>query len=218
MKRAFLFLVLSVAPLAAQEQTKVVKAIHRPAEHLSRLLFMSHSFTREFNTITLRGTPEAIKAAEAAIQQYDTPRRQAEFFIRVIQAGMPAPAPDDATDLVPAELKSVLRYSRYSLRDSAILRGMEADRLQIALGGNLTGKMTFHLREAQPSATLEVAVNIDGPSTLIKTKDGEVTTNPTLLQTTTTVKSGETVVLGASKMQSQSGSALIVLLTAKLLP
>ena len=61
-------------------------------------------------------------------------------------------------------------------------------------------------------------VGITGPPTNIKNAAGNETTQwPSLLNTVTTVKSGETVVLGASKMRGGT-VALIVLLTAKLLP
>src|SRR5262249_49749202 len=103
-------------------------------------------------TITLNGSSEKIKAAEAVIQQYDTPRRQAEFVIRVIEAGSASkfavkvpsaekggPLESNATDVVPAELKLLLRYDHCVQRDLAVLRGMESEELQLALGGNLGG-------------------------------------------------------------------------------
>jgi hypothetical protein len=70
--------------------------------------------------------------------------------------------------------------------------------------------------DGQPSL-IDVQVQVQGAPTVVKAEKGEVTHTPTLLRTNTTMKSGETVVLGASKMQG-GANALIVLLTAKLLP
>jgi len=60
-------------------------------------------------------------------------------------------------------------------------------------------------------------VSVRGPGTVVKRVQGEDIVRPELLGTSATVKDRETVVLGASKMQGSS-NALIVLLTAKLLP
>ena len=220
MKKAILMSMLALAPLAAQEEIKVIHVKYRPADSLARVVSMGIpvDFSREFNTITLRGPAEKVKIAEAIIQQYDTPRRQAEFVVRVIEAGSAPKETNDAAGLVPAELKSLLRYNRYAQRDLAILRGMEADELTIELAGNLTGRMRFNLREAEPAPQIELRFHILGATRVFKGPQGaDVTDRPTLLETSTTLIGGETVVLGASKMQGGS-SALIVLLTGKLLP
>ena len=212
MRKVFLAMMLAAATLlAAEDQTKVLHIKHRPAESLARLLpghQMRINPSRDFNTITVSGPAENVKMAEAIIEQYDTPRRQAEFILRVIEASSTGQGPNDAADLVPAELKSLLRYNRYAQRDSAVLRGLESDPLRLELASNLMCRMSFRVRD-----TIELELLIQGPLQTIKDR----TFNPELLATTTTVKNGETVVLGASKMQGGS-SALIVLLTAKLLP
>ncbi len=219
MRQAILIVILAAAPVAAE--TKIYQAKHRPAESLGRVLgnmggFFGVSPSREFNTIALNGSPENIKVAEAILEKYDTPRRQAEFLLRVIEAGAGVGADKGATDaaeLVPAELKSMLKYNRYTLLDSAVLRGMEAEDLRLALL-NLNGRVRFNVRES----ALEMTVEITGPPTNIKNSSGNDTTHwPSVLSTTATAKSGETVVLGASKMRG-GNNALIVLVTAKLLP
>jgi len=217
MRQAILIVMLAAAPVAAE--TKIFQAKHRPADGLARILgnmsSMSINSSREFNTIGLNGSPESIKVAEALLEKYDTPRRQAEFLLRVIEAGAGVDkAASDAVELVPAELKSMLKYNRYTLLDSAVLRGMEAEDLRLALGNNLNGKLRFNVRES----AIEMSVDITGPPTNIKNQGGNDTTHwPNILATTATAKSGETVVLGASKMRG-GNNALIVLVTAKLLP
>ena len=212
MTKTILILALAIAPLAAD--VKVVQLRYRPADSLYRILGIQAQPSPDFNTITLRGSAEEIKEAESVIAKYDTPRRQAEFLLRVVEAGSGAQGPNDAADLVPAELKTLLKYTRYGLMDSTVVRGMEADRLRIALGGNLAGSLRFVMRES----ALELEVELQGPPMNVKNSGGnDTTTYPTILRTTATMKSGETVVLGASKMRG-GANALIVLLTAKLVP
>ena len=115
MKRALLMLLL-VAPLAAQFQeptTKVIQVKHRSADALARLIkAVSASASRDFNTITLVGGEAQMKAAEAIIQEYDTPARQAEFTIRLIEGSSATQGSNDAAEFVPSELKSLLRKAR----------------------------------------------------------------------------------------------------------
>ena len=137
-------------------------------------------------------------------------RPMAEVTLRLIEATSAASAANDAADLVPAELKTLLRFTRYRLLDSAYVRGTEDEDMSLTLAGNLSGTVKFDVRMREPETLLEVDVEIHGPA-----RSGERA--PKLLETTTMAKSGETVVLGASRMRD-STNALIVLLTAKLLP
>ena len=135
------------------------------------------------------------------------PRRQAEISLRIIEASSVPTAKNDAVTLVPAELKSLLRYSRYGLLDNAYLRGEEREGHRIAVAGNLRGRLRYTV---EPNAPLRIEFEIDGPP-----DDKGKSTR--LLETSTTAKSGETVVLGASRMRG-GDNGLIVLVNIKLLP
>jgi len=142
-------------------------------------------------------------AGNAAAQKSDKkgPRRQAEVRLQVIQASSSGQGPNDAATLVPAELKSLLRYSRYTLLDSAFLRATERTEQRITVAGDMLGEVEF---EVQNDGQIEVKLELRRATSL-------------LLDTRATVKSGETVVLGASRMRDGS-SGLIVLLTTKIIP
>jgi hypothetical protein len=142
-------------------------------------------------------------AGNAAAQKSEKkgPRRQAEVRLQVIQASSSEQGPNDAATLVPAELKSLLRYSRYTLLDSAFLRATERTEQRITVAADMLGEVEF---EVQIDGQIEVKLELRRATSL-------------LLDTRATVKSGETVVLGASRMRDGS-SALIVLLTTKLIP
>jgi hypothetical protein len=149
-------------------------------------------------------TPPA--AAQEKKLKERTPRREAEFTLRVIEASS-GTGTNDAAALVPAELKGILKYDRYTLLDSAVVRGIENKELTITLAGNMQSELEFDFDSQSPAVS--VRVEVSHRSTLHH--------SVTLLETETRVKSGETVVLGASRMRG-GGSSLIVLLTAKLLP
>lgn len=155
----------------------------------------------------------AALGAHASQQRKPRPApRQAEFVIQVIEASSSPKARNDAADRVPAELKTLLRYASYGLLDSAFLRGVEGETHRIALDGNLSGEIRFRVRSDAVPPLMDVELQISGPPS-----PGDRPRAPKLLETDAAVKSGETVVLGASRMRGGE-NALIVLLTAKLLP
>lgn len=137
-------------------------------------------------------------------------RREAEIMLRLIEASADGKPASDASHLVPPELKSMLNFRSYHLLDSALIRGQEDRDLEIALAGSLKGELEFDVEGNGKTPLLRVKVNLLGPP-------AEAGKRASLLETRTTVRSGDTVVLGASRMRS-GDKALIVLLTARLLP
>ncbi len=139
-------------------------------------------------------------AADQKRSEKKEPRRQAEFRLQVIQASSDR-GQNDAATLVPKELQSLLRYSRYTLLDSAFLRATERTEHKILLAGDLLGEVDF---EVETDGQISVKFELKRANSL-------------LLDTRAMVKSGEPVVLGASRMRDGS-TGLIVLLTTKLVP
>lgn len=137
-------------------------------------------------------------------------RRQAEITLRVVEASSAATGSNDGAYLVPQELQTLLRFSRYHLLDTAMIRGAEGEQLRLAIAGDLLAEVRFGLRGTPQMPVMEYEVEIEGQ----KTEKGS---GAKLLDTTATGKSGETVVLGASRMKD-ARNALIVLLNGKLLP
>jgi hypothetical protein len=148
-----------------------------------------------------------IGQAEQCSRKLEEPRRQAEITLRLVEAGSAPDMLDDAASLVPQELKTLLTFGRYHLLDSGFIRGKEKEKLTLTLAGNLTCQVEFKLRNATDSE-LEYEVRIQSP----KSEKGSA---PRLLETSASGKSGETIVLGASRMRD-SPNALIVMLTGKL--
>lgn len=136
--------------------------------------------------------------------------RQAEITLQLVEARSVAPKTGgDASNLVPAELRNLLRFKHYALIDSAYVRGREDESIRIALAVHLQGRLKFNVEE-RDADSLRFEVEIEGQPDA----KGE---RSTLLETETTLKNGGTVVLGASRMQG-ADRALIVLLTARMIP
>jgi len=139
------------------------------------------------------------------------PRTQAVITLRIVEASSAAAA-NDAADLVPQELKGLLRYTRYHLLDTAVLRGAEGEELTLAIAGDLRADAEFTLRGTPQQPVLDYSVQIR------RQRDGTAS-GERLMDTRVSGQNGETIVLGASRMNlKESAKALIVLLTGKLIP
>ncbi len=137
-----------------------------------------------------------------------TVRGEVEFVIRIIESSSDTSAANDAADLVPEELKSLLRHDRYSEVGIAILRGSE---IEFDIGGT-RGDIESRIIQQGSESIIECEVEIRGPEC---EDDEQHAHHHTVIETTATVTDGETVVLGASKAAGGS-NAMIVLLTAKI--
>jgi len=139
-------------------------------------------------------------------------KTQAVITLRVVEASSASATANDAADLVPQELKGLLRYTRYHLLDTAVLRGAESEEMRLAVAGDLRVEVEYSLRGTPQQPVLEYAVQIH------RQRD-EKTPGELLMDTRVSGQNGETIVLGASRMNlKESAKALIVLLTGKLLP
>jgi hypothetical protein len=97
------------------------------------------------------------------------------------------------------------------LLDTAVLRGAESEEMRLAVAGDLRAEVEFSLRGTPQQPVLEYAVQIH------RQRD-EKTPGELLMDTRVSGQNGETIVLGASRMNlKESAKALIVLLTGKLL-
>ena len=137
-----------------------------------------------------------------------TIRGEVEFVIRIVEASSDPSTPNDAADVVPAELKSILRLDRYTQVGIAILRGKE---IEFDLGG-IVGDIESRILQQGGEAIIEFEIEVEGPP---ENPEDDHDDRTTIIETTATAKDGETVVLGASKAPGGT-NAMIVLLTAKI--
>jgi hypothetical protein len=125
----------------------------------------------------------------------------------LIEASSDPGAPNDAADVVPASLKSVLRHDAYSQIGVVILRGRNTEFTLGTLVGEIDAKIIDRGGDKVIEFDLEIVANR-------KTNhDGEEEWDrTTVIESSDIAKDGETVVLGASSIKG-GGKAMIVLMT-----
>jgi hypothetical protein len=139
-----------------------------------------------------------------------------QFVVRLIEASSDPGAPNDAADVVPASLKSVLRHESYSQTGVVILRGRETEFSLGSLIGEIDAKIIdrggekvieFDLEVVQIRKVVEDGEEYSDDTTVIEYSD-----ETTVIESSDIAKDGETVVLGASSIKG-GGKAMIVLMT-----
>ena len=131
-----------------------------------------------------------------------------QFVVRMIEASSEPGAPNDAADVVPASLKSVLRHQAYSQTGVVILRGRETEFSLGSMVGEIDAKIVDRGGEKVIEFDLEL-VQVKK----VTGDDGEVDEEwSTVIESSDIAKDGETVVLGASSLKG-GGKATIVLMT-----
>jgi hypothetical protein len=130
-----------------------------------------------------------------------------QFVVRLIEASSDPGAPNDAADVVPASLKSVLRHNSYSQVGVVILRGRKTEFTLGTLIGEIDAKIVDRGGDKVIEFDLEIVANRE------TNEDGEEEWDRvTVIESSDIAKDGETVVLGASSIKG-GGKAMIVLMT-----
>ncbi len=131
-----------------------------------------------------------------------------QYVVRLIEASSDPAAPNDAADVVPAQLKTVLRHEAYSQVGVVILRGRETE---FSLG-NLMGEIESRIIDRGGEKVIEFELEIVEirPARGEEHEDDEE--SRTVIESADIARDGETVVLGASSMRG-GGKAMIVLMT-----
>jgi Bacterial type II/III secretion system short domain len=182
------------------------------------------SFNRETRTITVRDFPENVAAIEAALKRLDVPeavKPDVELHLWVLlssngEAG--ARFPEELKEAIGA-LKSTLTYKNYALAGTFVNRVRDGARdisgggmTNVGLSANGKADRVMQLEYGIRSVGLDqsgsgpASVKLDGFRLAL------VGGGRAQLNTDTTVREGEKVVLGTSTLQDR---ALVVVLSAR---
>ncbi|KPJ91187.1 MAG: hypothetical protein AMS18_09185 [Gemmatimonas sp. SG8_17] len=142
------------------------------------------------NLLTVRETEDNLDKIARVLQQYDRAAPMVQLHFQIIEANGAAQTDSAIADLESA-LRRLFRFRGYRLLAQAMLGGLEgSDIQQQAAGGGQTFGIRAHIRDIRgmgDSSTVRIEVGVwdsqEGP----------------LLQTTVTVRTGQTVVLGSSQ-------------------
>jgi hypothetical protein len=157
-----------------------------------------------------------------ALAQADSGPRTQNLQILLLSAAMkpsatPGPdIPENAQKAV-ADLKKFLPFKSYQLVDAAWLSATEGQAAQARLNGSggaaYQVRMRFRMTGDRNAPTLYMDHFELGQEMVVQMKEGPNFSNRDLIQTTFSLKEGETIVVGSSKADGADG-ALVVLLTA----
>ncbi len=168
----------------------------------------------KLNTVTVTDRESSLNRVARALAQFDLPPRGFSIAVKMVRAQADAPAGDLSREIggIGNKLRKVFRFNDYSLVDSAVLRGVEGDRLSYLLGGEY--RLAFHIDPVGVGSTLRFSqFSLSREKTDEK---GRKITSP-LFRTTVNVLLNQTVVIGASKEEA-SKKALILILLAQEAP
>jgi hypothetical protein len=161
------------------------------------------------------------KIARALAKADSGPRTQNLQILLLSAALKPSatPGPDipENAQKAVADLKKFLPFKSYQLVDAAWLSATEGQAAQGRLNGSggaaYQVRMRFRMTGDSNVPTLYMDHFELSQEMVVQMKDGPNFTNRDLIQTTFSIKEGETIVVGSSKADGADG-ALVVLLTA----
>jgi len=246
MKRLLLAALLIAAPVVAQQKdaptTKVVTLKYADPEQMKALVRMygvdigANPFPNPgLRAVSLRGTPEQIAAAEAAIKQYDVPPKTIELVVHfVVGTNQPTPnappVPPEVREVIN-QLKGTFTFKDYSMLDTLTLRtraGSHAHTSGIVSGGSPPRLSQFSIDRAYVSEDGTIRIDRMQAGLRIPTgrtpagqtsKGGSEPANQvqylnTGIEQDVDVKEGQKVVVGRASLDGPE-KALFLILTAR---
>lgn len=180
----------------AQLQPYEVEALIAPYVYMDRPDHPGVMSTSE-RAVTVRETADNLDKIERVLAEYDKARPDMRLTFQVIEAdGFTASDPKIAA--VEEELRKIFQFKGYRLVAEAVLTAGDGSEIQQALGG------------AQADLSITGDVRSDG-GTAVRLQDirlWEGQQNP-ILQTTVSVRPGQTLVLGTSPKKGSSATLLL---------
>lgn len=237
-------LMLTIQPLWAQESDELVAHVYQikwkqpvvianTLQDLARQTanVRSVSPNQELGTITVVATDQGQAVVSELIKRYDVPSKGIEFQFYLLQAST---AGQGITNGVPEVIRRVIdeisvltRYQSFALVDSPVIRASEGNPAEFG------GKAAFFYNiraEVGPVIAMDDAekqqIRVDNFSISFLRMIGQtpegVTEHARLggIKTSFTIGDGETIVLGASRIQDRGddpGEAVITVVTARIL-
>lgn len=204
---------------AAQEEilTKAFvikfKKVGEVASVVNRLLGEKGAVTLQpgLRTIIVQDTGKNLRQIELAIATFDTPPPSVEITIKLVRATKSSAEPTISDEIRNmARLGEVLRFNQYALMDSAIIEAQEGQSSVLLLAKDY--QLHFFADVVQEGNGIIRLKNFELRKRARGKGKGLFTP---LISVTVNLRSGETLVLGASRFE-ESDQALLVILLGKM--
>jgi len=181
----------------------------------------------ESGLITISDLPDNVDRVLAVIREYDVKPADLQFTIQLVLGSMGTDersADPIGDDPVIRELRRLIKFSSFSLLDTAYVRALDRQPSQVSIGRAADLRLDLVpkcVKEAgkdliQVEATLVKA----GLPSLMPTPQGPQNVAPaprTLVNSNFTMRSGEKTVVGVSRMEG-GDKALILIISGRILP
>jgi len=252
----FFYLLLNlvcIAPAKASQQaqeklpslpsfrSEVIKLKYKKAEDIRPLLYgFLSTYGRIFvsekmnDVLTISDLPENVEKILNFIKEIDTKPADFLFTVQVILASRESEVIDAEiqNDPIIKELRQLLKYTGFTLIDSAIIRGSDnqfsslilgdAAQFSLELKGKTSGGQTPEIIQTDIWFKQRKIKQIREPAVRDLTMRAEpqiiwVETNKPLIESHLNLKSGERAVVGVSRLDGDE-KGLILIISAKILP
>jgi hypothetical protein len=213
-------------------RTEIVKLKYVRAQDIQAVLYtyVSRDGHIQFNpnmptVLAVSDAAENVEKILAAIRELDVKPADVLFTVQLVlgtagetdQGTKPMPA----SDPVIKELRSLLKYSAYSLLDTSIVRALDQEDSEVRLGERAEFELWLKPKviRDEKSSLIQTEVRLRQvriaatPPAATSSKPEYITTD--LIGTTLNIKSGDTTVVGVSKLDG-GGKGLILIISAKI--
>ena len=152
------------------------------------------------NLVTVRETRDNLDKIARVIAQYDRPSPMAQLHFKIIEADG-ASQTDSAIADIESALRSLFRFRGYRLLAQAMLGGLEGSHVaQQVIGGDRQFAIRAHIQDIRSvgdSGTVRMAVLM------------HPTAEESLFETTVSVGTGQTVVLGSTQPSVHANTLIL---------
>jgi hypothetical protein len=215
-----LLLTLAAASILwAQDQVALIEVKYVDVNRLAALMVglgVNASPQAGFKVITVRGTPEAIAAAQETVKKLDVPEGPApniELTVHLLY-GSAQDSSGDSTpqDLAPTvkQLRSIFPYKSYRVMESFVLRGRDGQQTQTS--GTLRGSQTLYQFLYRPHVlpgSVPRMVRLDGLHFSLRVPEGNAFVDSGIT-TDLDSREGQKVVVGKSNVRGTADAILLV--------
>jgi hypothetical protein len=178
----------------------------------------------ESGLITISDYPENVDKILSVIREFDVKPVDLQFTIQLVlgsAAGEERPDDSIRDDPVIKELKQLLRYKSFSLLDTSYIRAIDREASQVTMGRSADLRLELRPKyikeDKEDLIQVEAILSRLGPTSFMPTPQGAqgISSLATLLTSNFTLKSGEKIVVGVSKMDG-GDKGLILIISGKI--
>lgn len=174
--------------------------------------------------LSVSDTPENVEKILAAVRVLDIKPADLLFTVQLVlgsEEQEKGAEPMAANDPIIKELRSLLKYSSYSLLDTSLIRAMDGQDSEVRLGEKADFELWMKPKVVKDEKTALIQtevrlsqVRVAGmPPGATSAKPEYITTD--LIGTTLNIKSGDKTVVGVSKLDG-TGKGLILIISGKI--